>query len=80
MPQVQLQGDGVAGLSEALDSVGVPEKMGVDLLGETGSFCRILDELPGPLTFDPEDPVVKIRFPIEGVAPGSVGQALRRCH
>jgi len=74
VPQVNLQGPRVAGLPKALDSIRVPEEMGVHPLAYSGSFGSFLDDLPGALTVDLKDPVIEVQLFVEGVALEAMGQ------
>lgn len=71
---MNLQGPRVAGLPKALDSVRMPEEMGVHPLSYSSSFGGFLDDLPSALAVDMKNPVIEFQFFFEGVALEAIGQ------
>ena len=76
MPKVQLQGPGVASLTQALDSPGVPKEMRINPFADPGPFGYFPNDLPSPLAVDLEDPVIQTQFSVEGEALKAMGQAV----
>ena len=71
---MNLQGAGVAGLPEALDSPGVAKEMGVNPFGDPGPLGGCLDNRPGSLAVDLEDAVIEPQFSVKGEALEAMGQ------
>jgi len=70
---VQLQGPGVAGLSQALQGPGVAEQVGVNPFGDPGPGRGLLDDLPGPLAVDGEQAVIQAQLLVKGKALEAMG-------
>ena len=77
---MNLQGPGVAGLPQALYGSRVSKQMRIDAFRESGLFRDFLDDLPTPFTINLEDPVVKAKVLVEGIALEAMGQALGTGH
>lgn len=80
MPQVDLQGLGVAGLPEPLYGVAVAQEVRIDGLVDAGFSGGGLDDLPGPGAVDPEELVFGPELFIESVAFEVMGQVVRTSH
>ena len=77
MPQVDLQGLGVAGLPKPLYGVAVSQQVRIDPFRNPRSFRRGFQNLPGPLAVDRKEAVVQAQAPVKGVALEAVRQDVR---
>jgi hypothetical protein len=68
VPQVDLQGLGVARLPEPLDGVAVPQEVRVHPLGDPGHRSRRPDDLPGSGPVDGEQALVQLELFVIGKA------------
>ena len=80
VPQVDLQGLGVARLPEPFDGVAVPQEVRVHPLGDPGLLCRRPDDLPGSGPVDGEEAVVKLEALVVGIALEERRQVVRTGH